>query len=75
MALTPRVELPGVRSPVVHELVASLALFRILRVWTSRRTNLEDESNEFENELVKSGKFEASRWLVDCKSGTDDVQF
>ena len=36
---------------------------------------MEDESNEFENEWVKSGKFEASRWLVDCKSETDGAQF
>ena len=37
-------------------------------------TNLEDESNEFENELVKSGKFKASRWLVDCKSMVGRLQ-
>ena len=40
MALTPRVELPGVRAPVVHDLVASLALFRILRVWTDTCVNV-----------------------------------
>ena len=40
VALTPGVELPGVRPPVVHELVASLALFMILRVWTDTCVNV-----------------------------------
>ena len=40
VALTPGVELPGVRPPVVHKLVASQAhAFRILRVWTDTCVN------------------------------------
>ena len=36
----------GVRPPVVHELVASLALFRILRVWTNTCVNASPKQQQ-----------------------------
>ena len=46
VALTPGVELPGVRPPVVHELVACLALFWIFRVWTNTCVNASPKQQQ-----------------------------
>ena len=53
VALTPGVELPGVRPPVVHELVASLALFRILHVWTDTCVNVISRTT---TTIIQSGE-------------------
>ena len=56
VALTPGVELPGVRPPVVRELAASLALFRILRVWTDTCVNVISRTTTTTTTTIQSGE-------------------
>ena len=54
VALTPGVELPGVRPPVVHELVASLAhAFRFFHVWTDTCVNVASKTT---TTIIQSGE-------------------